>query len=113
MDALDEHSKRVYYQVQVWLGNKTIKPTDWGWIKNEGSLEPIRMQNSPAPQELLQMIFCNCKKGCGASCSCRKVGLFCNSTCGDCAGQNCQNCAPIIDFEEEENENSDDDGENF
>lgn len=55
----------------------------------------------PAPKELIKMIFCKCKKGCGATCSCRKVGLFCNAKCGTCFGDNCQNCPPITDQEEE------------
>lgn len=54
------------------------------------------------------MIFCNCKKGCGATCGCRKIGLFCNSTCATCSGDNCLNCAPIVDQDEDEEENDDD-----
>lgn len=107
VDALNEHIKRVYFQTQTWLGNKNIGPTDWGWINNEGSLQPIKMLNQPAPEELLKMIFCNCKTGCGAACSCRKVGLFCNATCGTCSGDNCQNCLPITDQEEEEVDSDD------
>lgn len=60
------------------------------------------------------MIFCNCKKGCGATCGCRKIGLFCNSTCATCSGDNCLNCAPIVDQdedEEEEQEEENDDDE--
>lgn len=52
------------------------------------------------------MIFCNCKKGCGTTCSCRKVGLYCNTACGICSGDNCQNCPPITDQEEVENDSS-------
>lgn len=68
----------------------------------EGLLEPLRTPGPPAPQELLKMIFCNCKKGCGSACGCRKVGLFCNSTCKSCSGDNCQNCAPTLDQDEDE-----------
>lgn len=88
-------SNWVYLQTQIWLGNKNIHPTDWGWVMNDGLLNPLKSVDPPAPQELLKMIFCNCKKGCGASCGCRKVGLFCNSTCGTCSGDNCQNSPPI------------------
>ncbi|XP_052758830.1 uncharacterized protein LOC128202453 [Galleria mellonella] len=28
--AINEHTKRVYLQTQIWLGNKNIHPTDWG-----------------------------------------------------------------------------------
>lgn len=109
--ALNEHIKRVYLQTQLWLGNKNINPLDWGWINIEGVLNPIKTPNPPAPEELLKMIFCNCKKGCGSACGCRKVGLFCNSTCRTCSGDNCLNSAPIMDQEEDEDE-EDDEGEN-
>ena len=47
------------------------------------------------------------KKGCGSTCVCRRVGLFCNSTCSTCSGVNCLNSAPIIDQEENEEEDED------
>lgn len=92
--ALDEHIKRVFLQIQIWLGNKDIRPVDWGWCQTGESLFPNKNPHPPAPEELLKMIFCSCKKGCGASCGCRRVGLFCNSTCGSCSGDNCQNSPP-------------------
>lgn len=107
IDALHQHIKRVFLQIQIWLGNKNIRPTEWGWISKENSLNPIKMVNQPAPQELLKMIFCNCKSGCGAACGCRRVGLLCNATCGTCSGDNCQNSPPIIDEEEEEADSGD------
>lgn len=106
VDALDEHIKRSYFQIQQWLGNKSIHPTDWGWLSKDGLLHPIKMKKLPAPEELLRMIFCNCKKGCGALCGCRKVGLFCNSTCSGCSGENCNNSAPILEEDEEEDEHN-------
>lgn len=30
VDTLDERSKRCFLQIQQWLGNKSIQPTDWG-----------------------------------------------------------------------------------
>lgn len=92
--ALDEHIKRVFLQIQIWLGNKDIRPVDWGWCQTGESLFPNKNPHPPAPEELLKMIFCSCKKGCGASCGCRRVGLFCNLTCGSCSGDNCQNSPP-------------------
>lgn len=63
VDALNQHIKRVFLQTQLWLGNKNINPLDWGWIQKEDYLEPVKTSCPPAPQELLKMIFCNCKKG--------------------------------------------------
>lgn len=48
------------------------------------------------------MIFCNCSKGCGPLCGCRKLGLHCSSVCGNCHGQSCLNVAPIDDSSETE-----------
>lgn len=110
VSALDEHIKRVYLQTQIWLGNKEIDITEWGWFKSDDILQPIKMKSSPAPEELLKMIFCNCKKGCGSACGCRRLGLFCNATCGTCSGDNCQNCPAIdeeVELEHDENDVSD------
>ena len=38
--AAKYHSYRVYYQVQVWLGNETLKTTDWGWELINDNLFP-------------------------------------------------------------------------
>lgn len=110
--ALNEHIKRVYLQVQIWLGNKNINPLDWGWLKIEGKLHPVNNPNPPAPEELLQMIFCSCKKGCGSACGCRRVGLFCNATCRGCSEDSCSNRAPILDEDENVNSESDDEQQN-
>lgn len=102
--ALNEHIKRVYLQTQLWLGNKTLNPVDWGWCSIEGELQPLKTPDQPAPEQLLKMIFCNCKKGCGSTCGCRRVGLFCNSACINCNGDTCQNRFPVMDQEEDEEE---------
>lgn len=75
--AAHQHLFRVYYQVQVWLGNQ-LDPKDWGWKLIDNTLEPVQTLLPPAPEKLLNTIFCNCKKGCSAKCGCRKVGLFCS-----------------------------------
>lgn len=96
VDAAKEHLYRVYYQVQKWLGNE-LNPQDWGWVFKNGLLEPIKTSQPPAPDCLLNMIFCNCSKGCGALCGCRKLGLQCSAVCGNCHGTSCLNAAPIED----------------
>jgi len=103
-DAAEMHLLRVYYQVQKWLGNK-LNPTDWGWILREGVLMPRRMLQLPAPDCLLNMIFCKCVKGCGALCGCRKLGLDCSAVCANCHGQSCYN-SPPLESTVEENDNS-------
>ncbi|KAJ8893080.1 hypothetical protein PR048_005663 [Dryococelus australis] len=41
----------------------------------------------PAPDVLLNTSVCNCTKGCGTNCGCRKVGLPCSIVCGHCRGK--------------------------
>ena len=88
-----QHAFRVYYQLQLWLGNNSLIPTDWGWqIKNK-CLLPVGTTDPPIPQKLLSQISCTCsKKGCiDASCSCKKHGLECTNLCAHCHEDTCYN----------------------
>ena len=100
-DAAFEHLKRVYLQTQIWLGND-INIGDWGWKYLNNMFIPITMNQLPAPDNLLQMLFCNCKKGCGAACGCRKSGLYCSVACLQCNGNSCLNTLPSIKITEVE-----------
>ena len=102
--AAQQHLNRVYYQVQVWLGNN-LQPEQWGWVFKNNKLEPITTLLPPAPDELINTIFCNCRKGCSANCGCRKVGLQCSIVCSNCRGISCLNPSEKIiesnDFDEQ------------
>ena len=50
------HSYRAYLQVQQWLGNDDIQPTDWGWRKEEDILVPIEMDSEIAPERVLRLL---------------------------------------------------------
>lgn len=100
--ATHQHLLRTYYQVQTWLGKK-LNPEQWGWTMNKNILEPIMTVLPPAPDELLNMIFCNCTKGYGTTCGCRKIGIKCSIICGHCRGQSCFNSNNTLN-----NENIDD-----
>lgn len=90
-DAADSHSKRVYFQIQAWMGNY-LEPTTWGWKQTSQGLEPIRTTLDPAPEELMKLVTCSCKmNSCGAACGCRKAGLLCTIACKNCSGENCSN----------------------
>lgn len=91
--AAHQHFNRVYYQVQTWLGHD-LEPQVWGWATRNDFLEPIMTILPPAPEGLLNTIFCNCKSGCGSRCGCRKAGLQCSLACGQCNGQACLNAQP-------------------
>ena len=55
--AAEQHSYRVYLQVQEWLGN-CLDPTKWGWSMIEKSLKPIPTTKEVAPLKLLQLQGC-------------------------------------------------------
>lgn len=107
VDAAFGHFKRVYLQIQTWLGRE-ILPEEWGWKYECGILMPQTMTQPPAPDALIKMIFCTCKTGCGASCGCRKSGLHCTVACLECNGNSCTNPSPTIHI----NEIDDDDDDN-
>ena len=68
---------RAFYQVQSWLGNQ-LNPVDWDWKLTDNILDPIQTILPPAPEKLLNTIFCNCKKGCSTKCT-------------NCQNQSCSN----------------------
>ncbi|GBN66267.1 hypothetical protein AVEN_232774-1 [Araneus ventricosus] len=53
------------------------------------------MERDAAPEFLLKMISCNCKKGCENACGCRKTGLICSSLCTCSMGEACENVSDI------------------
>ena len=88
--AAEQHSYRVYHQLQAWDEND-LDPISWGWTMNNGAHVPVTTLMSTAPKKLIQNISCNClKSGCGNACSCRKAGIHCGSTCLKCQ-DNCTN----------------------
>ena len=71
--------------------------TNWGWKRQHGTLIPVLIDEAPVPDEVLNVIRCNCKvsskRPSGESyCSCRSNGLHCVTACGECRGTECQNC---------------------
>ena len=90
--AAKYHSLRVYYQVQVWLENETLKATDWGWELINGNLYPIKIDTPPAPAALMKIIKCGCTLQCDTNkCTCKKNGLFCTQLCHNNTSSNCIN----------------------
>ena len=57
------------------------------------------MTQAPAPESILETIFCNCHKGCTAACGCRKNGLHCTEICGGCQGITWLNKAPPVELQ--------------
>lgn len=107
------HSYRTYFQVQSWMClNDNIEekdPQQWGWEKQQEMLLPMFTDKAVAPEELLKVVRCNCKSGCGtAMCSCRKHGLVCSIGCGACRGD-CLNSVNLLVIEGSEPDYDDED----
>lgn len=101
-DALGEHIKRVYYQVQEWLHpNNSLKPENYGWKNVQGILYPIKMNQPAAPENILNIIVCGCKTGCGKACGCRKNGIECSTACTHCHGSSCTNSSQVNEENDE------------
>lgn len=134
-NGFEQHVKRVYLQTQIWMyGNQTfdynsdddddgnavdnitfdeksqqanfLSPFKWGWTYDSEQLVPIKMTEKPAPQDLLDIIFCSCKTGCPLQCGCRKAELECTPACINCYNKNCSNSPLPIHEEELENKNN-------
>jgi hypothetical protein len=102
--AAEQRSKRVYLQVQQWHGRE-LPPTEWGWTLKNSLLVPVRTKASPAPDNIMNLISCNCKTGCGSTCGCRKAGVKCSILCGHCRGSACTNCQELdLDGSDDEDE---------
>ena len=80
----------IHHQIQMWLGNEK-SPIEWGWHVKNDLLLPIPLKGPLIPESLLNLISCNCTKGCTASCGRRKHGLKCSMICGYCKGNSCLN----------------------
>lgn len=101
------HSLRVHLQVIEWksLMRVTLPAEDWGWKLQHGMYEPIMTDLAPAPEKILKCVRCNCKlmgkNVCGTNaCTCKKIGLWCISACGQCYGKNCHNAKDNMSSEE-------------
>ena len=88
-DSFIQHLKRANYQVLVWrkslVGNQDLpEPQCSGWKEEEedGVLCPILMTRDPAPESIIELTTCNCKKSlCRSTCSCANNGLCCTEAC--------------------------------
>ena len=93
------HGLRVHHQVINWKmldHTVNLNPLDWGWKIEKGNMCPITTDNPVAPDNVLKVIRCKCKKTsknqCGSNiCTCRKHGLECMAACDGCHGEDCNN----------------------
>lgn len=103
-DAAIYHVRRTYLQIQTWLGNEML-PSLWGWSFKPTGIVPTTTTRHAAPDNILNIVSCNCKKGCTtAACSCKKAGLLCSTLCKHCCGHSCENSpeSELLEGEEED-----------
>lgn len=77
-----------FFQIQTWIGVEDIDLCDFGWSIVNGKLMPIKTATQSARTALIAIIRCKCKSNCNTRrYSCRKRGLNCNISYGECHGQ--------------------------
>lgn len=111
-DALQQHILRSNYQCFIW--RKALErqpclpePIDHGWELCDGSLEPVWTKEPTAPEEMLQLVRCQCKKTqCLSRCACMKLKLPCTSACNCMGEDSCMN-EYGEDFEDESDDDED------
>ena len=64
-----------------------MNPEQWGWKVTKNCLTPVTSLQPIAPDKLLKLIACKCKKNCMGNCGCRRAGLFCTAICFVCEGK--------------------------
>lgn len=67
-------------------------PVEYGWqlLSDDGPYIAIRSSDPPAPEAVMNLIKCGCKKGCTGLCSCRSNSIPCTELCG-CVNYQCDN----------------------
>lgn len=90
---------KVHFQVMCWslLGDEfNFSVCEWRWKNTNNLLVPITTDMPIAPESLTKVIRCRCKtptkNSCGTkTCTCRKYGMACVSSCGECHVIECNN----------------------
>ena len=97
-DCRHHHCKRANYQTAVWknapTNNQVLSPAGkrWALESDEGGqrLDTVWMSGSPAPNAVIELLACTCKRVCKSNtCECILNGLKCSDLCrlADCSNQ--------------------------
>ena len=71
-------------------------PEEWGWIKDNQKYVPLGMDLPPAPEELMNIVWCTYNLDYSKrTCTCRKYQRECSTAYLNCRGQACTNAEPI------------------
>ena len=105
--SLDLHILRAHYIAMIWRKAceshpRLPAPTEFGWKLDADSshFSPVFCLLKPAPESILHLIKCGCKRGCEGRCSCRKNNIPCTEACG-CWVFSCNNKSVQPDIEED------------
>jgi hypothetical protein len=105
--SLIELSDKLRYYLPDNIENYSIKHLSrmpaslWGWKHESGQLYPVPTLRLPAPDELLNILSCNCQATCSGKCSCVRAGLRCSHMCSQCNGAT-SNSALVLTLTEED-----------
>jgi len=86
-----------------------MNPNEFRWCVKEDRLFPIPRSLPAAPEELLNLIACQCKitprKDCDVeTCACKRANLNCSKFCSFCEGISCTNSPPAEESDEEDDD---------
>ncbi|XP_057314196.1 uncharacterized protein LOC130655456 [Hydractinia symbiolongicarpus] len=118
-DALLNHCKRVSYITAIvrnsLVANPNLpSPNGHGWNVNGEKLEIIWLLRRPAPDALLEMVSCSCRKSSSCAketCVCSSYDLPCTDLCScNCVDQGSDNDEIILENDVED-DSSDDESE--
>ena len=97
--SLRLHVARTNYQAAIWRSSLFAcpdipSPHGHGWNVDNGVINFVLLGSKPAPEEVLELLPCSCKRACSLqSCCCLKAGLKCTDMCS----LQCDNMASIDD----------------
>ena len=94
--ALKYMIHRSHYITYIWKSAISTNPIlpdpeNFGWKKIDDEYEPFMTDKLPAPQSVIELSMCSCKKtNCDSlRCNCKKKGLVCSDM------SQCLNCSNI------------------
>ena len=98
-DAFEQHTRRVNYQVAIWIHSHEAKPDLWnpdgnGWQLRNNRLEPVMFERDAAPKEFrdLTHLYCideDCSQARTYQCLNAKLTCteFCSCNCDECSNR--------------------------
>ena len=76
LSALWQHIQRANYQSKIWRSSLLARFAKFLVLRLKW------MDCNPAPDEVMELVVCNCKKKCDEkSCTCMQLGFFCTDAC--------------------------------